>query len=110
MPCHLNKEDFNKLQNQLLSKEEYERLSTLFKMLADPTRLKIFTILAQREVCVDDLASLLGMTQSAISHQLSSLRRTNLVKAEKIGKHSLYSLADDHVMQIFSQAYDHIHE
>ena len=98
------------LKEKLLFENEYEALSQLFKMFADPTRLKIFTILSQGEIRVDDLRLTLGMSQSAISHQLSSLRKLNLVKTRRVAQSIYYSLSDDHVMQIFSQALDHIRE
>lgn len=110
MPCDLSKAEYDDIRNSMYDLDTYADLSQLFKMLADPTRLKIFTILSQKEVCVEDITTLLDMTQSAISHQLASLRKTNLVKVRKVGKHAFYSLADEHVMQIFKQALDHIQE
>lgn len=105
-----NQEDIASLQEALLSKEDYEKLSMLFKMFADPTRLKILTALSYNTLNVDNLKDVVNMSQSAISHQLASLRKMDLVRTEKIGKHVYYSLADDHVMQIFKQASDHIFE
>ncbi|MBK2403059.1 MULTISPECIES: ArsR/SmtB family transcription factor [unclassified Erysipelothrix] len=106
----LEHHEIKALQETLLAEEEYTDLSMLFKMFADPTRLRIFTILSQETVCVDDLAAILGMTQSAVSHQLASLRKMNLVRSSKVGKNAYYHLADSHVMQIFSQALDHVKE
>ncbi|CAM2907737.1 ArsR/SmtB family transcription factor [Erysipelothrix tonsillarum] len=106
----LEHHEIKAVQETLLAEDEYTDLSMLFKMFADPTRLRIFTVLSQQTVCVDDLAEILGMTQSAISHQLASLRKMNLVKSHKVGKNSYYQLADSHVMQIFSQALDHVKE
>jgi ArsR family transcriptional regulator len=79
-------------------------------MFSDPTRVKILWALHCRRMCVCDLAVLLGMTKSAISHQLKSLRLTNLVKYEKQGKVVYYSLADEHVEDIFEKGFAHIHE
>ncbi|QIK57960.1 winged helix-turn-helix transcriptional regulator [Erysipelothrix sp. HDW6A] len=110
MNRELTPETIEKLQENLLDAEVYNDLALLFKMFADPTRLKIFTALSKQTMSVDDLRTVVGMTQSAISHQLSSLRKLNLVKVEKEGKYSYYSLADDHVMQIFKQALDHVLE
>lgn len=110
MNRELTPETIEKLQDNLLDAEVYNDLALLFKMFADPTRLKIFTALSKQTMSVDDLRTVVGMTQSAISHQLSSLRKLNLVKVEKEGKYSYYSLADDHVMQIFKQALDHVLE
>lgn len=98
------------LKESLLLEDEYEGLSQLFKMFADPTRLKIFTILSQGEIRVDDLRQVLDMSQSAISHQLSSLRKLNLVKTRRVAQSIYYSLSDEHVMQIFRLALVHIRE
>lgn len=98
------------LKQSLLSEAEYEALTQIFKIMADSNRLRIFTILSIQEVCVDDLRVLLDMSQSAVSHQLASLRKMNLVKVRKEGKHSFYSLSDGHVMQIFTQALEHVRE
>ena len=106
----LNSQELEALQDTLYTEGTYEDLAQLFKMFADPTRLRIFNVLAQKTVRVDDLKDILGMTQSAISHQLASLRKLNLVKVNRVGKYSYYSLADDHVMEIFQQALDHVLE
>ena len=89
---------------------EFIRLSDLYKMFSDPTRLKIMWALHEEEICVCDLAVILNMTKSAISHQLKSLRIANLVKFEKRGKSVYYSLADDHVKDIFEKGFEHINE
>jgi ArsR family transcriptional regulator len=91
------------------SKEFYD-LANLYKMFADNTRLKILWALSNSRMCVCDLAVLLGMTKSAVSHQLKSLRLSNLVKYVKQGKVVYYSLADSHVKGIFKQGFEHIHE
>ena len=89
---------------------DFLRLSDLYKMFSDPTRLKILWALHEDEICVCDLAVILNMTKSAISHQLKSLRTANLVKFEKRGKSVYYSLADDHVKDIFEKGFEHINE
>lgn len=104
------RDDIRQLQSGLLDSSDYERLSMLFKMFADPTRLKILTALSQNTLNVDNLKDVVNMSQSAISHQLASLRKMDLVRSHKVGKNVYYSLADDHVMQIFQQALDHIFE
>jgi DNA-binding transcriptional ArsR family regulator len=83
-------------------------LSELFKSFADQTRLKILFALSTQEMCVCDLASLLDMTQSAVSHQLRVLRNVRLVKYHKQGKIVYYSLDDDHVNAIFKQGLEHV--
>lgn len=103
-------QDIIELQKGLLASNDYERLSMLFKMFADPTRLKILTALSQNTLNVDNLKDVVNMSQSAISHQLASLRKMDLVRTHKVGKNVYYSLADDHVMQIFQQALDHVLE
>ena len=86
----------------------FSTLANLYKMYSDPTRVKILWALRCHEMCVCDLAALLGMTKSAISHQLKTLRMSNLVKFYKHGKVVYYSLADDHVKDIFEKGFEHI--
>jgi len=85
-------------------------LANLYKLFADNTRLKILWALSCEEMCVCDLAALLGMTVSAVSHQLKSLRLANLVKFNKQGKIVYYSIVDCHVKDIFMQGLEHISE
>ena len=85
-------------------------VSDFFKILGDSTRAKIMWALDKSEMCVCDLAVLLGMTKSAISHQLKVLREANLVKFRKMGKMVMYSLDDDHVKTIFEMALEHVLE
>lgn len=85
-------------------------LSDFFKVLGDSTRSKIIAALYISEMCVCDLAALLGMTKSAISHQLGLMRRDNLVKNRRDGRVVYYSLADDHIRQIFEMGIEHIRE
>ena len=90
--------------------DDFENLSNLYKMFADFTRIKILWVLSRETMCVCDLAALLGMTKSAISHQLRALRLTHLVKNRKQGKTVYYSLADSHVLDILEKGFEHIHE
>lgn len=83
-------------------------MADTFKVLGDPTRIRILALLAASEACVTDIAATLGMTQSAISHQLRLLRHAGLVKFNKTGKEVFYSLDDQHVLTLFAQALDHI--
>lgn len=85
-------------------------LSELFKVFGDSTRVKILYALLQAEMCVCDIAVLLGMTKSSISHQLRILKQSKLVKYRKDGKVVYYSLADDHVTNIFDQGLRHVCE
>ena len=95
-------------RRKMQPEEEYLRLATLFKMFGDGTRVKILHALEQNEMCVCDLAALLDMTKSAISHQLKALRLSNLVKSRRDGQVIYYSLADDHVKYILDIGFDHI--
>ncbi|KNF09810.1 transcriptional regulator, ArsR family [Gottschalkia purinilytica] len=103
-----NEKVINDLKKQMLLEEEVLRLSQIFKALGDPTRLKIIHALSKRHLCVCDIASLLDMNQSAISHQLRVLRNLRLVKYRKEGKSAIYSLDDDHVLGLFNQGLEHI--
>lgn len=82
----------------------------LLKVFGDPTRIRIIFVLTQSEMCVCDIANLLGMTQSAISHQLRVLKQARLVKARRNGKTIFYSLCDDHVQKILQCAMEHVKE
>lgn len=97
-----------KVRNKMPENNILYDLSELFKSFGDQTRLKILFALSQEEMCVCDIAALLEMTQSAISHQLRVLRNVRLVKYMKRGKVVYYSLDDDHVKGIFNQGLDHI--
>lgn len=85
-------------------------LADFYKVFSDPTRVKILCVLLETEMCVCDLAELLKMTQSAISHQLRMLKQMKLVKNRREGKTVFYSLADDHIQMIISQGMEHISE
>ena len=85
-------------------------LAELFKMFADSTRVKILYALFESELCVCDIAKVLGLTQSAVSHQLRILKGGKLVKYRREGKIVFYSLADDHVRSIIEMGMDHISE
>ncbi|MEG2378250.1 MAG: metalloregulator ArsR/SmtB family transcription factor, partial [Clostridia bacterium] len=85
-------------------------LADLFKVFADSTRVKILYALFESEMCVCDIAELIGMTQSAVSHQLRTLKQARLVKNRRNGKSVLYSLDDEHIHMIFNQALTHISE
>ena len=85
-------------------------LAELFRIFADSTRIKILYVLFEAEMCVCDIAQILNMTQSAISHQLRVLKQARLVRNRREGKQIYYSLADDHVRTIIGQGMDHITE
>lgn len=98
------------LQAQMPSEEHLYDLAELFKVFGDTTRIRILYALFEAELCVYDIADLLGMSQSAISHQLRVLKQARLVRSRREGKQQYYSLADDHVRTIIGQGMDHIEE
>ena len=100
----------NAARKALHSEEHTQRLSETFKILSDPTRLKIVFALSREELCLCDLAALLGMTDSAISHQLRLLRNLRLVKYRKSGKMAYYSVDDEHIEDLLRIAHRHIGE
>lgn len=106
----IEEEHVSKIKKNLMNEKELVLMSDLFKVVSDPTRIKILCALEQQELCVYDISVILNMTQSAISHQLRVLRDKALVKSRKEGKTVFYSLKDDHVQQIFRQTLEHIHE
>ena len=104
-------EELLKVVNETMPEEdELYDLAELFKVFSDSTRIRILFVLFSAEVCVCDLAKVLNMTQSAISHQLKILKQAKLVKARRDGKSVFYSLADGHVRSIIAQGREHIEE
>lgn len=106
--------DSEALRNRVLSEmpdeESLYDLAELFKVFGDTTRIRILYVLFEAEMCVCDIAQILNMTQSAISHQLRVLKQARLVRNRREGKQIYYSLADDHVRTIIGQGMDHIEE
>ena len=99
-----------KVKDTMPGEDTMRELADFYKVFGDATRIRILCVLLQAEVCVCDLAELLGMTQSAISHQLRILKQAKLVKNRREGKTVSYSLADDHIQMIISQGMEHIAE
>lgn len=109
--CDVIHEDIvNQVKTKMPQEEVLYDLAELFKVFGDSTRIKILWALDEAEMCVCDIAVLLNMTQSAISHQLRVLKQAKLVKNRKEGKIVYYSLDDEHVRQIFDQGLIHINE
>ncbi len=109
--CYVIHEDIvNEVKCKMPEEESLYDLAELFKVFGDSTRIKILWALDEAEMCVCDIAVLLNMTQSAISHQLRVLKQANLVKNRKEGKVVYYSLDDEHVKNIFDQGLIHINE
>lgn len=98
------------VEEKMPPEDELYDLAELFKIFGDSTRIRILFVLFEAEVCVCDLAEMLHMTQSAISHQLRILKQNKLVKNRREGKSVFYSLADEHVRFIISQGLEHIQE
>ena len=101
---------FEKILPNMPDLTELYDLSDFFKVMGDSTRIRLLWALEEAELCVNDLAVLLDMTKSAVSHQLKILRTAKLVKAEKQGKNVCYSLIDEHVKVILEMALDHVKE
>ena len=106
----INEETAEEIENKMPEESELYDLADLFKVFGDSTRIKILYVLFENEMCVYDIASILNMTQSAISHQLRILKQNRLVKFRKEGKTVLYTLADEHVFTILSQGIEHVEE
>ncbi|PEA55506.1 transcriptional regulator [Bacillus pseudomycoides] len=106
----IHQEVIEKVQQTIPQDDSLSQVAELFKVLGDRTRTRILHALFEAEMCVCDLAYLLGMTQSSISHQLRVLKQAKLVKNRKEGKVVYYSLADHHVIHIFEQAFEHVNE
>ncbi len=107
---HVHEEIVERVNRLMPEEEQLFDLAELFKIFGDSTRVKILFVLFESEMCVCDIAQLLGMTQSAISHQLQVLKKSKLVKYRREGKTVFYSLADSHVHTILDQGMEHITE
>ena len=106
----LHEEVINQKRAEMPCENTLYDLSDFFKVLGDSTRISILFAIDGEPMCVCDIANLLGMTKSAVSHQLKILRQTDLVTYRKSGKNVFYSLADDHVRDIIEKALEHIKE
>ena len=107
---HNHEELLKHVKADMPKDELLQDLGDLFKIFGDTTRIKIMYALHEDEMCVCAIAELLGMTQSAISHQLKVLKAANLVETRRDGKTIYYSLADEHVKSIIAQGYEHLAE
>ncbi|MDR3185276.1 MAG: metalloregulator ArsR/SmtB family transcription factor [Christensenellaceae bacterium] len=106
----LHSEIVDHVRKHMPQEREFENLELFFKVFGDRTRVKIIWALDEHEMCVCDLAVLLNMTKSAISHQLSYLRQNRLVNSRRDGKVIFYSLSDGHIKSIFEAGREHINE
>jgi DNA-binding transcriptional ArsR family regulator len=107
---HLDPAKVARLRESLLARSSVGLLAEIFKVLGDPTRVRILDALSRSELCVCDLATLLGLTESAVSHQLRLLRNTRIVRARREGRMVFYSLDDQHVLTLFRQGLRHVEE
>ncbi len=106
----IHRDQVAKATRVMLEERTLDDLADIFKMLSHQTRLKILHALSDYELCVCDLAALLGMSESAVSHQLRLLRNMRLVRSRREGKLVYYALDDHHVQQLFAAALEHIQE
>ncbi len=102
--------DVHGLREQLFDAELVAALAETFKVLGDATRVRILDALSRRELCVGDLAGILGLTESAVSHQLRLLRNARLVRSRRAGQMVFYALDDHHVIRLFAQGSEHVRE
>ncbi len=106
----VDQEKIRRVSSELPGERIVAALAETFKVLGDPTRLRIILALSVDELCVCDLSELIGLSQSAISHQLRILRNLKLVKYQKRGKMVYYSLDDEHIQNLIREAKNHVHE
>jgi len=107
---HVHEDIIKKVEEVMPEEQQLLDLAEFFKVFGDSTRIKILYALSQSEMCVCDIAALLQMGQSAISHQLRGLKQMRLVTFRREGKTVFYSLADAHIQTILAQGMDHINE
>lgn len=107
---YVHEDIVKKVRSELPNEDTLYDLTELFRIFGDSTRIRILYVLSASEMCVCDIAALLGMTQSAISHQLRALKNARLVKSRREGKIVFYSLADSHVRTIIDQGMEHVSE
>jgi DNA-binding transcriptional ArsR family regulator len=97
-----------KIRQEQLQEHQVTELASIFQALGDPTRVRIIHSLIKSEMCVCDLAAVLEMTQSAVSHQLRSLRNLRIVKHRKVGRMVYYSIDDEHILSLFETGLEHV--
>lgn len=107
-PIKINEVD--DLKQSILGIEKAQRMAEFFSLLGDPNRLRILSLLADRELCVCDLAACLDMSESAVSHQLRTLRTMRLVRHHKAGRKVFYNLCDHHVLDLYRSVAEHLDE
>lgn len=103
-------EQVRQVQPEVLSVDKAQQMAEFFSALADPSRLRLMSALAHRELCVCDLAAAVKVSESAVSHQLRILRSQRLVKYRREGRNVYYSLADQHIISLYQEVADHLQE
>ena len=104
----INEKQVMSAKGSMLSANIYEEVASFFKIVGDPTRCKIISVLKENEMCVGDISNVLSMTKSSICHKLSKVKGQGVVKSRKEGKEVYYSLDDEHVAEIFALTVEHI--
>lgn len=104
----VSEQEAQKLQAELPPNQVVERIADTFKTLSDPTRVRILYLLSRTELCVHDLAQILGVSQPAASHHLRLLRMLRLVRTRRVGRSTYYALDDEHVLQLFNCSHEHV--
>ncbi|WP_017319300.1 ArsR/SmtB family transcription factor [Mastigocladopsis repens] len=107
---NLETDEVQPLSHQVLNSEKAQRMAEFFSFLGDANRLRILSLLAQQELCVSDLAAVLSMSESAVSHQLRNLRAMRLVSYRKQGRNVFYCLHDSHVLALYLSVAEHLDE
>jgi len=111
--CEIDFVDAEKVENvrrEMKRQEAVTLLADTFKLLGDPTRVRIVFALSKEELCVCDIANLLGVSQSAVSHSLRTLRQMKLVRFRRVGKIAYYTLDDDHIANLLDEGFRHVEE
>ena len=108
--CNITESEADILRKNLPIEEEIQDLAEFFKVFGDPTRIRILFLLKEGEFCVHDISTMVEMNQTAVSHQLKSLRQARLVKYRKEGKQVFYSLNDGHIDEIIAIGLNHLNE
>jgi len=106
--CCVNITNIETVKRQLIEEEDNFDMSEIFKILGDPSRLRIVAALCIKELCVGDISALMEISQSGVSHQLSLLKKNRVVKTRREGKMIFYSLDDEHIKQLLDICYSHV--
>jgi DNA-binding transcriptional ArsR family regulator len=109
-PHHIEAELIETCKSQILVSDKAQRMAEFFSLLGDSNRLRILSVLAQQELCVCDLAATLDMSESAVSHQLRTLKVMRLVAYQKRGRKVFYRLLDHHVLELYRSVAEHLDE